>query len=54
MSITSKQERRAEAAMRMVTGLGGLLAVSLMMVAMPTKGAATSAASPVPGAPHDQ
>ena len=37
MSMASKHERRAETTMRVMTGFGGLLAVSLLMAAMPAQ-----------------
>lgn len=39
-SMVSKQERRAESVMRTVTGLGGLLSITLLMAAFPQSGAA--------------
>lgn len=48
MQMVSKQERRAQTTMRVVTGFGGLLAVSLLMAAMPAQTiviASTSAVS---------
>lgn len=34
MTMATRQERRAETIMRAVTGLGGLMAVSLVMAAL--------------------
>ena len=34
MTMATRQERRAESIMRAVTGLGGLMAVSLVMAAL--------------------